>query len=134
MFDPSFAATQLSPMHVDALAVVTSLCAHVSFDEMKSELPVYLLAASQATCPRDDVDSFTASVLKFWRGQSPTRLRTWKKAAQIIFCMSPNSASCERVFALLKNMFGDNQERALADRVQASLMLHYNGRVAASRK
>ena len=39
-----------------------------------------------------------------------------------------NSASCERVFALLKNLFGEQQMSALADYVQASLMLNYNGR------
>ena len=43
--------------------------------------------------------------------------------------MSPNSACCERVFALLKNMFGEQQMQALADYVQAALMLRYNGRV-----
>ena len=41
---------------------------------------------------------------------------------------SPNSASCERVFALLKNLFGEQQMLALADYVQAALMLNYNGR------
>ena len=32
------------------------------------------------------------------------------------------------VFALLKNLFGEEQMSALADYVQASLMLTYNGR------
>ena len=49
-------------------------------------------------------------------------------AARIVFAISPNSASCERVFALLKNLFGEQQMSALADYVQASLMLNYNGR------
>ena len=39
-----------------------------------------------------------------------------------------NSASCERVFARLKNLFGDEQMSALADYVQAALMLNYNKR------
>ena len=34
----------------------------------------------------------------------------------------------ERVFALLKNMFGDQQMSTLADYIQAALMLSYNGR------
>ena len=33
-----------------------------------------------------------------------------------------NSASCERVFALLKRLFGEQQMRSLADLVQAMLM------------
>ena len=49
-------------------------------------------------------------------------------AARIVFAISPNSASCERVFALLKNLFGEEQVHALADYVQASLMLNYNDR------
>ena len=52
----------------------------------------------------------------------------WALAARIAFAISPNSASCERVFALLKNLFGEQQMLALADYVQASLMLNYNGR------
>ena len=34
----------------------------------------------------------------------------------------------ERVFALVKNLFGDEQLSALADYVQAVLMLNYNKR------
>ena len=45
-----------------------------------------------------------------------------------MFAISPNSASCERVFALLKRLFGEQQMRSLADLVQAALMLNYNGR------
>ena len=45
-----------------------------------------------------------------------------------MFAISPNSASCERVFALLKRLFkfGEQQMRSLADLVQATLMLNYN--------
>ena len=52
----------------------------------------------------------------------------WVQAAQIVFAISPNSASCERVFSLLETMFGDEQMSALADYIQASLMLRYNKR------
>ena len=38
------------------------------------------------------------------------------------------TASCERVFSLLANMFGDNQNSALGDLLQGSLMLRYNKR------
>ena len=46
----------------------------------------------------------------------------------MIFAMSPNSASCERVFSLLKNFLGEQQMSALADGVQAGLTLAYNKR------
>ena len=42
--------------------------------------------------------------------------------------ISPNSASCERVFALLKNLFNEQQMLSLANYVQAALMLNYNNR------
>ena len=41
---------------------------------------------------------------------------------------TPNSAACERVFSLLKFMFGDQQWAALGDYIQAALMLKYNER------
>ena len=45
-----------------------------------------------------------------------------------LYAISPNSASCERVFALLKNLFGDQQFSALADYLESSLKLNYNKR------
>ena len=45
------------------------------------------------------------------------------------FALSPNSASCERVFSLLKQMFGDQQISTLADAIRAALMLRYNDRM-----
>ena len=50
-------------------------------------------------------------------------------AARIVFAMSPSSASCERVFSLLKEMFGEQQMSALADYIRAALMLKFNKRV-----
>ena len=53
--------------------------------------------------------------------------------ARIAFALSPTSASCERVFALLKSMFGEalaeDQTRCLADFVRTALMLRYNKRI-----
>ena len=47
-----------------------------------------------------------------------------------MFAISSSSASCERVFALLKTLFGDEQMSALhvADYIHAALMLNYNNR------
>ena len=42
-----------------------------------------------------------------------------------VFFMSPNLAPCERVFALLKNMFGEQQLSALNDYIQGALMVRY---------
>lgn len=48
---------------------------------------------------------------------------------QIVGSFTPNSAAAERVFSLLKSMFGDQQMSSLADYIQAALMLRYNKRV-----
>ena len=53
---------------------------------------------------------------------------------QIVGSFTPNSAAAERVFSLLKLMFGDAQMSALADMIQASLMLKYNKRKVGCRE
>ena len=53
---------------------------------------------------------------------------TWALAMQIVGSFTPNSAAAERVFSLLKSLFGDMQKTSLADMIQAALMLRYNGR------
>ena len=45
--------------------------------------------------------------------------------------LSSNSASCERVFSLVKIMFGEQQMSALADYIRAALMLKFNQRTVA---
>ena len=56
-----------------------------------------------------------------------SKFPTWAVAARIVFSFTPNSAACERVFSLLKFMFGDQQQWAtLGDYIQAALMLSYN--------
>ena len=56
--------------------------------------------------------------------QASPRTAALARSSPVTHC----SASCERVFALLKSLFGEQQMSALADYVQASLMLNYNGR------
>ena len=50
------------------------------------------------------------------------------KAMRIAGSFTPNSAAAERVFSALKRMFGDQQMVALADYIQAAMMLWYNDR------
>ena len=61
-------------------------------------------------------------------GKHGTTIPAWAKAARIAFAFSPNSAACERVFSLLAVMFGETQASALADYLEAALMLAYNDR------
>ena len=58
------------------------------------------------------------------RKQAPGE--AWAEAARIVFAFTPNSAAAERVFSMLKAMFGDQQMETLADIIQTALMLRVN--------
>ena len=96
--------------------------------DMKRELHLYLAAAKSAPIfDKSDVEAFTDSVLTWWRTNGKT-FPAWALAAKVAFVISPNSAMCERVFAMLKCMFGEGQMRILSDIIQAAIMLRYNRR------
>lgn len=101
---------------------------HIEVEKLKMELPTYLAMAKECQIDHSDVQCFTQQVLAFWKTTPRKELNELRKAARIVFAMTPNSAACERVFALLKNMYGDEKDNVLADHIQASLMLRYNGR------
>ena len=110
-------------------AAIVPIGAHNLVPEMIKELPVYLVAA--ATCTgfdRSEVATFTEGLLKWWRVNNPT-FPAWAKAARICFAMLPSSAPSERVFSLVKGMFGDDQLGSLADQIQAAVMMRYNKRI-----
>ena len=90
--------------------------------------PLYRAAARSAGAfDKSSVADYTEAMLTWWRTNGRS-FPAWALAARIVFASSPNSASCERVFALLRNVFGEQQMRSLADYVQAALMLNYNQR------
>ncbi len=55
--------------------------------------------------------------------RNASHLPKWSAAARKIFQIQPSSAAPERVFSSLNNSFGDQQENALQDYVESSLML-----------
>ena len=120
-FNPSFAAQQLTVGGVDALINITPLRHHDLIDGMKTEVHAYLSVCAGVVVDTSSMHNFTESVLIFWR-----KFPTWGKAASIIFSMTPNTAGAERVFSLLKLMFGDSRTCVLADFIEGSLMLKYN--------
>ena len=72
--------------------------------------------------------AYTDAVLEWWRINGKN-FPAWALAARIVFALSPSSsAACERVFSLLKAMFGDEQMTALADYLNVALKLKYNQR------
>ena len=50
----------------------------------------------------------------------------WSSLVKKLLLIQPSSASAERVFSLLTNAFGSQQESALQDYLEASVMLRYN--------
>jgi len=127
IFDPSVAREmRVNAGVVENLTVLRCLSREL-IDRMKSEVDSYVAAAASVEISRADVQHFTDQVLVFWRAHRHDLL-AFAEAARIVFALSPNSASCERVFSLLAVMFGDNQKSALADLLQGSLMLRYNKR------
>jgi hypothetical protein len=113
---------------VDALSAVKPLLSLGFLPNLKAELPLYLAASANApTFDKEDVAAYTESMLTWWRTHGGA-FKQWALAARIVFAISPNSASCERVFSLLKLMYGDQQISTLADAIRAALMLRYNGR------
>ena len=127
-FDPNFALQHVDAAFVDSMAVLKPLVGFGLLPGMKAELPAYMAAAQHApTFDKSDVSAYTDNLLKWWQTNGKS-FPTWAAAARDAFALSPNSASCERVFSLLEAMFGDDQDSALADQVRATLMLRYNKR------
>ena len=91
------------------MAAITPLHALGLLTELKQQLPQYLAAARNAAAiDKASVDDYTDGILGWWRRNGGS-FKAWALAARIVFAISPNSASCERVFSLLKNLFGDAQ-------------------------
>ena len=114
-FNTNFAANHMTPAFVDAMAAITPLATYG------------LISRSSGSCrftsrPRrgqsagifdtTDVESFTNKILGWWRTNGSS-FPAWALAARITFSLTPNSAACERIFSLLKLMFGEQQLSAL---------------------
>ena len=128
-FDPNFASNHVTPAFVTSMSAITPLTALGMLDGLKQQLPRYLSAAASApTFDTASVEDYSTDILAWWRVNGNS-FPAWAFAARITFAISPSSASCERVFALLKNLFGDQQLSALKDYLQAALKLNYNGRL-----
>ena len=131
-FDPTFAKDHVDAAFVDGMSEITPLNALGLLSDLKLQRTQYVTAAANAPAfDKGSVADYSNAILAWWRDNSKT-FPAWALAARIVFAISPNSASCERVFALLKNLFGEEQMHALADYVQASLMLNYNATTAAA--
>ena len=111
-FDPSFAKDHVDAAFVDGMSTITPLNALGMLADLKLQMPQYLAAAANAPAfNKGSVADYSDAILGWWRDNSST-FPAWALAARIVFAVSPNSAFCERVFALLKNLFGEEQMSA----------------------
>jgi hypothetical protein len=93
--------------------------------ELERDLPAYLAAANGFTTNHGSADEFTGDVLGWYKNHSG-EIGSWAEASKIVFSFAPSSAASERVFSLLKTLFGSNQVSALADFIQGSMLTRYN--------
>ena len=116
-------------MFLDIAAVISHLSETLSREITKEVLGPIARTPKMAIALRISMAfaRYTDAVLTWWRTHAGA-IKDWAHAARIVFAMSPNSASCERVFSLLNLMYGDQQVSTLADSIRAGLMLRYNGR------
>ena len=127
LFDPSFAVGNLTPNFIDELCTAIPALRDVAA-ALKSELDAYRVAARAfPALDHESVEAFTEGVLEFWRKHG-SKIPAWRKGARIVFAIPPTSAASERVFSLLEEMFGKDQDAALSDLIQGALMLRYNQR------
>ena len=87
--------------------------------QLVEELPNYLAIADGAA-----IETEEGKVQ--WRATHADALPNWSAAVKKIFLVQPSSASAERVFSLLQNAFSKQQEAALEETVETSVMLRYN--------
>ena len=65
--------------------------------------------------------------LQWWKLNS-VHLPMWSKVARKILLVQPPSAAVERVFSILNSSFKSQQNNALQDYIEASVMLQVNRR------
>ena len=85
-----------------------------------AELLHYLAAVADVTLNNAD------DKLRWWSQQNT--LPHWKNAVKKLVLVQPSSAAAERAFSIMASCFTDEQQSALEETVEASVMLRYNVR------
>ena len=109
LFDPSYiAANVITAEFVARLDEIVPFGARPGLvEELQRDLPLYVAAARGFSIDHSDINAFTEGVLGWWKNHDG-EVGVWADAAQIVFAMSPSSAAAERVFSLLKTLFGSD--------------------------
>ena len=106
---------------VESLRAFPFLDSDAIINGLKAELPVYLAAAEDFNVLNEE------QKVEWWHRQEE-RLPRWAMAVKQVLLIQPSSAAAERVFSILKASFNEQQDCALVDYIQASVMAQYNKR------
>ena len=106
---------------VESLRVFPFLDSDTTIDGLKAELPAYLAAAEDVVIPTEE------KKVEWWCGHEE-QLPRWASAVKQVLLVQPSSATAERVLSILKASFNEQQNCALVDYLQASVMSQYNKR------
>ena len=106
---------------VESLRAFPSLDSDTTIDGLKAELPAYLAAAEDVVIPTEE------KKVEWWCGHEE-QLPRWASAVKQVLLVQPSSATAERVFLILKASLNEQQNCALVDYLQASVMSQYNKR------
>ena len=113
----------LRPTHtsVESLRAFPFLDSDEIINGPKAKLPDYLAAA-------EDVNVLNEEQKVEWWHRQEERLPRWATVVKQVTLIQPSSAAAERVFSILKASFNEQQDCALVDYIQASVMAQYNKR------
>ena len=106
---------------VESLRAFPFLDSDAIIDGLKAELSAYLAAAEDVVIPTEEKE------VEWWCGHEE-QLPRWASAVKQVLLVQPSSATAERVFSILKASFNEQQNCALVDYLQASVMSQYNKR------
>ena len=116
-----------TPTSVQQLRAFPFLDEDGIMDALCQELPSYLACAEGVSFQGDSLADLAAKKVEWWRCNEE-KLPHWSKAVKLVLLVQPSSAASERVFSLLKAAFSDQQQRALRDYLESTVMLQYNHR------
>ena len=63
---------------------------------------------------------YSDGLLQWWKANNPT-IPSWAKEARMVLALTITSAASERVFSLVKSMYGKGHDSALADELHSGL-------------
>ena len=124
----SIASTQLDVAAFRQTLVSLDWFTIAEIDDIVGDLPLYIEAVStDRLMPVSEEDELEHIVI-FWKANKSNFGAFKEVFVAYALTFVPSSAAAERVFSILKRFFGNNQNSALEDYIEYSVMLSFNKR------